>query len=212
MVKHNIQQKWDKTLKEKACTQTSLKYMNIEACGIGKVHPLWRTVDTNKLDVMRGMVKAKLLTGKYLLQAGVSVQSGGRISPICLLCCEGPENREHFIVTCQSLQRTRGPYINSIGSLLEQAGMSNWREIRSSPVLLTHLVLDCSHPRLHIQAEVQLQVERETRRLCYALHSERALKQKLLQRSVPGASPHTLMSLRTTTSREGASCMEGDCT
>ena len=184
--------------------------MNTEVCGIGIPHPLWKAVNTNKIEVMRGMVKAKLLTGKYLLQTSVSVQSGGKISPVCLMCNEGPENREHFLIKCRELAVTRIPYLRELESVLEQA---EWLRIKGSRQLLAQLVIDCTHPKLDIAVGQRTVVEDVARRLCFALHSERAIRQKQLGQGIP-APAHTQKkptSAAVTDVVEGAPCRGGNC-
>ena len=44
-----------------------LKYCNQDSMLMGTTHPVWDTVQPNKLDVMRAIIKVKMLTGTYLL-------------------------------------------------------------------------------------------------------------------------------------------------
>ena len=60
---------WDQENRKEASAKSSLKYLNIDALGIGAVHPVWSTLSANTRDVEMAAVKARLLTGTYILQA-----------------------------------------------------------------------------------------------------------------------------------------------
>jgi hypothetical protein len=184
LVKQCVHAYHEKQLQEHASIQTSLKYFNSKACGIGRPHPLWKSVGTSKLDILRGSVKAKLLTGSYQLQARVSRQSGGNVSPLCLLCCLDREVTDHFMVACPALEKTRQPYLNELKLLLNPHSTIDWSW--NNTAALTQLLLDCSHPSLGVLPGVQPTVEEVTRRCCYALHCERATRLAQLQ---PGGKP-----------------------
>ena len=66
---------WDQETRKEASIKTSLKYLNIDALEIGTVHPVWRTLSANTREVEMAAVKARLLTGTYVLQANRAITS-----------------------------------------------------------------------------------------------------------------------------------------
>ena len=71
---------------------------------------LWHCI-IHQRDVYRASIKIKLLTGTYNLQRNRAKFNQFDIDPTCLLCGEDPENREHFLVCCSTLQNQRDPFI-----------------------------------------------------------------------------------------------------
>jgi hypothetical protein len=192
IVKQNVNAYYNKKLKEKAKIQPSLKYFNSTACQIGKPHPHWVSVGTSKLDISRGTVKAKLLTGSYMLQERVAKRSGGKLTPICLMCRKAREDREHFLLGCSALNGVRKPYLVEIRTLIPEIMCVNIDWCSENPRLI-QIIMDCSHPCLELPDNDQPAVEEVTRRLCFALHCERATQLKRLQpQTSPGATASPL--------------------
>ena len=86
---------WDQETRKEASTKPSLKYLNIiiNALEIGTVHPVWRTLSANTRKVEMAAVKARLLTGTYLLQANRARFNQFQVDPTCTICGEEPEDR-----------------------------------------------------------------------------------------------------------------------
>lgn len=174
-----VETHWLNNLQVEAEMKTSLKYLNISHCAIGKVHPTWDSVLPNQRDVYRASIKARLLTGTYILQGNKARFNQNQINPTCLLCNNGDETREHFISTCQKLQSVRDPFLTSMQSAVECHYPDCWADVSSSYQRLTQLILDStyftSYPNLHVV------VEPIARTLIYRLHVKRnALMRELV--------------------------------
>ena len=65
-VKKAVNNAWTVKLQEDAQAKTSLKMINISACKIGCIHPVWSNLK-NPLSVQKATVKAQLLTQRYPL-------------------------------------------------------------------------------------------------------------------------------------------------
>jgi len=78
--------------------------MAVNTCKIGQCHPVWKTVRPNPIDLEKTAIKARILTGTYTLQSNQAKFNQHDVDPTCLLCKEGPENRQHFILTCKSTE------------------------------------------------------------------------------------------------------------
>ena len=71
--KQQVKTKLDKYIRDSwlssAEEKKSLSFLNVEDCSVGNVHPCWSTVDNTVMDVRRAVMKARILTGTYYLQA-----------------------------------------------------------------------------------------------------------------------------------------------
>ena len=87
MVDKKVNQFWIDSLVEDKNSKSSLNLMSVNTCKIRQYHPVWKT--------------ARILTGTYTLQSNRAKFNQHDVDPTCLLCKEGPENRQHFILTCK---------------------------------------------------------------------------------------------------------------
>ena len=177
-VKAATQKYWTEKLIQEARKRSSLKYLDLGNCKIGRPHPLWDSTTPLPRDVTRAAVKAKLITGTYTLQCHRAMysQNKNQRDSYCQLCQEEPENREHFLVRCTALFATRSPYLQQLKELLiPTTRTERWDEIVSDKHLLTQLILDPSSTSLHLTPGKNLYaIEHCTRRLCFALHCNRS--------------------------------------
>ena len=110
-----VEQQW----REDMTSKSTLKYLNPESVKVGKIHPVFAIVRHNTYDVKRAEVKAKLLTGTYILQSNRAKFNQFSVSSLCQLCNKNPETREHFLVTCEALHQLRSESWNKIRALFE---------------------------------------------------------------------------------------------
>ncbi|WAR28896.1 LOW QUALITY PROTEIN: LORF2-like protein, partial [Mya arenaria] len=126
----------------------------------------------------KAVVKARVLTGTYTLQANKHKFNQHLVNPTCTLCNLGPEDREHFLTQCLSLQHARQKHIIRLAhTLTNELNIKVSDTITNNPTLLTQCILDCSAPTIRDiignNSETLLQVERISRQLVYDLHSAR---------------------------------------
>ena len=124
-------------------------------------------------DVHRIHTKVKILTGSYILQFNRASFNQNQVSPTCLLCKEEEETTEHFMLYCSSLNSIRQSILDEIIQIGHCLGIMDDSEDDSQ---LLEIILDSTtvfreHPELDNADFVRL--ERQARRLCYALHTER---------------------------------------
>ena len=69
-VKRTLRYYWTElhVLQREAGDMSTSKYCNLDSMLMGTTHPVWDTVLPNRLDVMRAIIKVRMLTGTYLLQ------------------------------------------------------------------------------------------------------------------------------------------------
>jgi hypothetical protein len=176
MVHRAVETYWNTHLISEAMLKTSLKYLNCNFCKIGKVHPTWETVQPNQRDVYRASIKARLLTGTYILQGNKARFNQNQVDPTCMLCNTEAETREHFISVCTKLKCVREPYLASLQLAADGLFPGSWGILSSSPHLLTQLILDSTHftayPNLHVV------IEPIARMLVFRLHVSRCALMK----------------------------------
>ena len=123
----------------------SLCYLNVEGCDVGKVHPCWNTVDNTVMDVKRAVVKARILTGIYYLQADRDkFRRSGTMSQ-CPHCSATSEDRLHFLIACVPLNQVRQSYITEIEKRLLQKNTAQCVTAALNDAnFLAHLIIDCT--------------------------------------------------------------------
>ena len=166
---------WSSVIKSRAALYSSLRCLNAETYKPGNCHPIIQKANGVK-DVPRIHTKIKVLTSTYILQVNRASFNQNQISPVCLLCKEDDETTEHFLLQYSSLDSTRQPILDDILHTCENLDI---KVSRDSDHLL-QLILDCTAVLAESNPELKMndyqQIERQTRRLCHALHIERYKK------------------------------------
>jgi hypothetical protein len=168
LTRENIMEFWIKTLKREASHKITLRHLNIEACSLGKPHPVWSTLGTDSREVKKASIKVKVMVGQYSLQTAKH-----HSDTTCLLCGQEPETEEHFIVHCSRLERTRAGYLEKLRCILR----SSFEEHDISTLMsdsrkLVKLLLDCTTIQ-DLEEELLIDIEGLSRSLLYSLHLER---------------------------------------
>lgn len=117
-------------------------------------------------------VKLKLVTGTYILQVNRVAFNQNQIDPTCMMCNQEPETVDHFLIRCSTLNQVRKPIMDSILRCVER-----FMQVPVEDEVLVRLLLDCTGVISDlkdgcVQNLIQ-DFERLTKRLCYALHTER---------------------------------------
>ena len=108
---------WQSEAKDKS----SLRYLNVNACDVGRVHNSWSSTSNSVRDVRRAHIKVRMLTGSYVLQTNRSKFNKSEVSPICPLCKLAPEDLRHFLLECPGLQHVRGGYLGELEQVFIRA-------------------------------------------------------------------------------------------
>ena len=166
---------WRNDINEKP----SLKYLNLDILKVGQPHIIYSTVRPNVHDVQRAELKAKIITGTYILLVNRAKFNQFEVNPTCGLCCQQPETREHFIAQCSSLSKIRTHFITKTANLLHiSPNVLSSMEASN----FTQFCLDCTHPLLSnylkIPCESQDRLEYYTRKYIFNIHFARS---KLLE-------------------------------
>ena len=172
---------WSKKQTDEIAEMSSLKFLGTTASTPGKPHLVWATTKDNPMETEKAMVKVKLMTGTYRLQAERSKLSRGQQSPICNLCRTSEEDASHLLLHCSALQHKRDPYLRQMEEVMaKHLSPEAITTIADSDDLKTQLFIDCTHPSIIELAGCRKEwledAERTSRRMVYALHRLRATK------------------------------------
>ena len=96
-VKLAVDKLWNQKLISDCSAQKSfLTFCETAILSIGNIHRIWTAVQNNIKDVRRGGIKARLLTGTYILQCNRSKFNQHEVNATCPLCQLEDEDTLHF--------------------------------------------------------------------------------------------------------------------
>ena len=100
-VKDAVHNAWTQKLKEDLENKSTMKFCNIKELKIGMVHPVWETLQACTYDVKKGIIKARMLTGTYLLPGQRSrTPDTDPTDDICQMCKLEKEDLVHLLTRC----------------------------------------------------------------------------------------------------------------
>lgn len=180
MVKTAVNNFWTNTLRIDLENKSTMAYCNIDMLEVGKTHHVWDSIDTGALDVKKGIVKARMLTGVYNLQKQKAKFSKGIEDAKCPLCFLDVEDIDHLISSCPVFHKMRRDTVLGMKSLIDSMSDKDaWSSIMVDRKQFTRLVLDNSiffkekttdkNPFVH-------KIEEMSRNFCYKLHNCRLSK------------------------------------
>ena len=95
----------------------SLRFPNVNNFKSAARHPQITSLG-NVREVPRIRTKLKLVTSTYILQVNRASFNQNQVNPTSLLCHQGDESLEHFLLKCSALAGVRNPIIYSIYSIV----------------------------------------------------------------------------------------------
>jgi hypothetical protein len=81
---------WTEFLLKEMQGKSTLHFRDQTTLKIGSTHPIWTSLSSTVSSVKKGTIKARLLTGTYLLETNKHKFSSEKESPLCKYC--GTEN------------------------------------------------------------------------------------------------------------------------
>ena len=121
-------------------------------------------------------VKARLLTGTYMLKETKAKFSRNTDTPLCELCCEETEDVKHFLLICPTLNDIREEHLYTLKCYLNNIQEGAYEDICENKQLI-QLILDSSMDILKgivtLTKRNHIDIEQITRTLCYCLHVKR---------------------------------------
>ena len=160
-------------------------------------HPIWTSLSSTVSSVKKGTIKARLLTGTYLLETNKHKFSSGKESPLCKCCGTENENVTHFLLLCPALCKQRKESFPKIKTfMISLIGMTKWTSTFNEKSSIVRLIIDSTFALPMIKSRSDLEsLHRLSVDMCYELHTQRTwlLQKKLNSRvNVGTATPdHT---------------------
>ena len=118
-IKETICGKYYAEIMAKAAAMPSLKWLDLQMCQPRKPHIIWDSCKYNLAETHKAIIRAKLLTGTYMLQANAA-KFKEHLTPICPLCKSEEEDVIHFTLQCQVLEDSRTGEMETVLELLGQ--------------------------------------------------------------------------------------------
>ncbi|KAJ8317772.1 hypothetical protein KUTeg_004677 [Tegillarca granosa] len=133
-VKRKVNEYWLREILESVQEKSTLKFWNCSDTEINKCHPIWEYSGSDVISVMKASVRAKLITGTYLLQYNRAKYSNRKVTDLCPLCKTDKETVRHFLTECQVLETTRLP--KRLSNIQQEYGIDSKDTIQH--------IIDCS--------------------------------------------------------------------
>jgi hypothetical protein len=171
LIKSKIHSYWISTISEVCNLYSSLKYLK-GSYKIGQCHPLATTISANMREIIRTPIRLKIATGTYILQANRASFNRSQLNPICLLCGNGEETLDHFLLTCDRLDCIRAPLVKDIINTCSALFAKNKADgnINLIQVLVNPYFYSNNREFTNIISEY---LELLCRFICYRLHTKR---------------------------------------
>ena len=169
-IKAAVQTYWHEHLSTEAAGKSTLTFFCPPPRG--QCHTVW-DFGHGLHKVRQATIKARMITGVYILQSQKARFNQFKVDATCPLCNEGDEDMEHFVLRCSSTKDIRLTYLGQLDTLISGEACSDLTTLwKASPL---QCVLDYSQilSNNKIDADLLYHLEDLTRRFCYALHSRR---------------------------------------
>ena len=82
-----------------------LKNLYTSTLQIGATHVVWNSINT-QAEFKKGVIKARVLKGVYILQSNRHSFGGGVVEPTCQLCFQEDEDVYHLVTRCPAYYDT----------------------------------------------------------------------------------------------------------
>jgi hypothetical protein len=168
--------RWMKHCQEEVQSKSSLRYISPTTLDADKVSVMWGSARDSPSESYKASIKAKVLTGTYRTQASRAKFNQNSVNTTCLLCTDGPEDREHFLTLCPALHHIRAPWLEKLYSLLDSLAIDS-TQIRNDSSMLMQCLMDASHvylPSSIRSSELVIsELEVISRNLIHKLHVHR---------------------------------------
>jgi hypothetical protein len=165
-VKSAVLNHWTASLRDDAQRMTTLAYLKLDCCHLGKMHHTWHALH-NKLVIRKASVKSKLLVQRYPLTT--SHTAGMKKAPLCILCHQDEETTLHFILHCPTLQQARHQYLPLIMDITRKY------RINIDPTNIVPIILDVNHLPSEVSTSDRSYLETTSRDLLFKLHDRRSI-------------------------------------
>ncbi|CAC5386914.1 unnamed protein product [Mytilus coruscus] len=178
--KNSIKIKVDKFWYEKTLAdvenKSSLTFLNTSNLEPNKPHHVWNVKQLPRFELRKAIIKARVMTGTYILQADKYKFTHYNVEATCQLCCSGNEEVIHFLTTCPILSTTREKYFSEIREIITyEITAEMWNNVFKNKTAISQLIVDCTKYKevLNISNKLLNIIENKTRNLIFQLHMDR---------------------------------------
>lgn len=166
--KRSVCEWWSQLLRQEASQMSTL--VNLNPPPAGKLHLVWAAPTNSDKDVLRSQVKARILTGTFMLQTTKARFNQFTVNANCPLCKSADETLSHFLIHCTALETSRSSQMSALLDAVYRHAVPQLT-LPIDPVTLIKLIVDCSSFKLHTETEIDIEIC--SRALCFNLHSRR---------------------------------------
>ena len=163
---------WTKVFVKDAKSKKSLKYLETSSLRVGSAHLVWRDLET-AAQVKRSIVRARILTGTYTLQANRHTFSKKTVDSTCNHCQLEAEDLQHMVCRCPVFYEYRNVAVKQLKDIVLQkceysvwdchfTSWSNILRVLVCPDFIQHVLPDLKN---HVK-----DIEQISRELFYKIH------------------------------------------
>ncbi|VDI60690.1 Hypothetical predicted protein [Mytilus galloprovincialis] len=118
---------WQEWIKTEISQKSTLHRLDINSINIGETHAVWNTALNLPGETKRAIIKARILTGTYMLQANKAKFQIENADSTCPICRIEEENLIHFITRCPVLEGIRRKHYGTIKQeIVNKIGSIQW--------------------------------------------------------------------------------------
>ena len=114
---------WFNKMILEAVSKSTMNWLIMDASWIGQPHPLWQACRGSPNAIEAATTRARLLIGRFGLQAERAKFSGNPVDSTCQLCRSTIEDTIHFVVCCPKLQEERLLLVERLCSMYTDEGL-----------------------------------------------------------------------------------------
>ncbi|KAH3741334.1 hypothetical protein DPMN_048058 [Dreissena polymorpha] len=167
---------WENTWRQELATQSSMKYLQVQHPVVDNPHNLWKAIRPKQHEVQRTEIKARLITGTFILQSNAKTYNKSEVSATCKLCGVDDETREHLLGSCSALSQLREENFTRLKAILSDD--NKFTTITQDFHMQIQIILDCTHSllkdRVILSREQETDIERWSQAYCERLITHRA--------------------------------------
>ena len=163
---------WTKVFVKDVKSKKSLKYLETSSLRVGTTHLVWRDLET-AAQVKRSIVRARILTGTYTLQANRHTFSKKTVDSTCNHCQLEAEDLHHMVCRCPVFYEYRNVAVKQLRDIVLQkceysvwdCHFTSWSNILRVLVCPDFIQYVCPDLKNHIK-----DIEQISRELFYEIH------------------------------------------
>ncbi len=143
MFKNASNDYWENTWRQELATQSTMKYLQVQHPVVDNPHNLWKSTRPRQHEVQHAEIKARLITGTFILQSNAMKYNKSEVSATCKLCGVDYETREHLLGRCSALSQLREENFTRLRAILSDD--NTFTTITQDFDMLIQMILDCTH-------------------------------------------------------------------